>query len=167
VALPWLLLQLSSGAIPTEAATAIGPPPWGLIGYGTSGEAVIPPIREVIEDTHDGYGWRPKKRRKHKSLREILAELRREEDERYTPAKAKTAQEAVRRAENAAARAADEVDLDEATELARAVMLAQNASRASEAVRLANEAMAMANRILRQIEDDDDDDVSILMLMGY
>jgi hypothetical protein len=46
-------------------------------------------------------------------------------------------------------------------------MLAQNASRASEAVRLANEAMAMANRILRQIEDDDDDDVSILMLMGY
>jgi hypothetical protein len=145
VALPWLLLQLSSGAIPTEAATAIGPPPWGLIGYGTSGEAVIPPIREVIEDTHDGYGWRPKKRRKHKSLREILAELRREEDERYTPAKAKTAQEAVR----------------------RAVMLAQNASRASEAVRLANEAMAMANRILRQIEDDDDDDVSILMLMGY
>jgi hypothetical protein len=77
---PWLLIQLTSGEIPSEAGTNFGPPPWGLLTYGTDSDYVPPEPPVEVRTGGASYLTQEEWRRLAKQERE--KERKRREDEK-------------------------------------------------------------------------------------
>jgi hypothetical protein len=80
---PWLLIQLTTEAVPSEAGTNFGPPPWGLLTYGTDSDYVPPESPVEVRTGGASYLTQEEWRRLAKQERE-KERKRREDDKALT-----------------------------------------------------------------------------------
>lgn len=94
----------------------------------------------------------------------LLEEIRLER-EAVTPSKAKSAVAAVAKASKAALEAveAERVDAAQAEQLARKIEAARSAAKAADAIKRADEALAMAKALQSTMDEEDEDDIMLMI----